>query len=97
MVSQVTAQQYGSCVQISVAHVSQLFLSFAPVVADVVPAGPSPPPPPSCRSCSRSCCPSCYREPPVLLPELLPPPPQLAPQIEPTSPTQIESQSVLQQ
>jgi hypothetical protein len=92
MLSQVTAQQYGSDEQISVAQLSQFFLSFPPVLQTSclhVPALPPPPP----------LLPAPPDEDELLVPppELLPPPLQLVPQMEPTSPTQTESQRVLQQ
>ena len=86
MLSQVTAQQYGSCAQISEAHVSHPFFSFAPVLQTACLQVPLPPPPLLLP----------LEELPPL-PDELPPPPQLSPQMEPTSPTQIESHSVLQQ
>jgi hypothetical protein len=86
MPSHVTSQQYGSCAQISLAHVSQLALSFAPVSHTLCLQVPLPPPPDELL--------------PLLLLELPPeplPPPQVSPQIESTSPTQIGSHFVLQQ
>ena len=85
--SQVTLQQYGSDAQMSVAHVSHPEVRCAPV-AQTLCLQVSPPPPPELL-------PEPLLEPPELL--LEPPPPQLSPQMEPTSPTQIESHCVLQQ
>jgi hypothetical protein len=82
MLSHVTEQQYESCAQISLAHVSQPFFSLPPVLQTSCLQVPMPPP----------------EEPPLDPPlDELPPPPQLAPQTEPTSPMQIESHWLLQQ
>ena len=95
MLSQVTLQQYESCAQISAAQVSHPFLSFAPVLHSLCLHVPMPPPPlllPPDELLLLELPPE-----PEPLPPLLPPPPQVWPQMEPTSLTQIESHSVLQQ
>ena len=76
-------QQNESWAQSSVTQVSQPDLSFAPVVHSEC-AQVEPPPPP-------------LPLPPPVPPPPAPPPPQVSPQIDETSPRQIESHAVEQQ
>ena len=82
MLSHVTSQQYGSCAQISPAHVSHPDLSFEPASQTPCLHVPLPPPP--------------LLLPPEELLEL-PPPPHVSPQMEPTSLTQTGSHFTTQQ